>query len=350
MSKILSDYINPEIPGAFSGLSGFKKNNNFSDKKIENELFKTRVFTQHVIPRRTFKRRRVIVPEIDDTWQADLVDVQKLKYQNKHFNYILTVIDCFSKYAWAIPIKSKSANDTFDAIKKIIEESNRTPKKLHVDEGNEFSGKFKSYLESKNVIMYATESELKASIVERFNRTIKEKMWRMFTANKNKKYVDLLPQLMKNYNNSYHRSIKNKPSLINKKNERETFRILYGHYIDEPPNQFIIFKYKKGDYVRTVIPKGLFDKGYTIKWSDEIFIIDKQLSFQPPTYKIKALDGEEISKSFYEEQLKKVINEEFPLDTYKVIDTKNNKILVQKLNTSNTEPPFWIEKTKFLNE
>ena len=121
MSKILSDYINPEIPGAFSGLSGFKKNNNFSDKKIENELFKTRVFTQHVIPRRTFKRRRVIVPEIDDTWQADLVDVQKLKYQNKHFNYILTVIDCFSKYAWAIPIKSKSANDTYEAIKKIID-------------------------------------------------------------------------------------------------------------------------------------------------------------------------------------------------------------------------------------
>ena len=68
---------------------------------------------------------------------------------------------------------------------------------------------------------YTTNSDLKASVIERFNRTIKEKMWRYFTFKNNHKYIDILDQLLESYNNSYHRSIKTKPSSVNTSNENK---------------------------------------------------------------------------------------------------------------------------------
>ena len=78
-----------------------------------------------------------------------MIDLQKIKYQNSHYNYLLTVIDCFSKKAWVEPIKFKKAANTYEAFKKIIEESNRYPKNLHIDGGIDFIGKCKEYLLSK---------------------------------------------------------------------------------------------------------------------------------------------------------------------------------------------------------
>lgn len=348
MTEILKAYTNPSNPGSFAGLSGFLKNNNkFSKKNVEKDLLKLNVYTQHTLPKRKFKRTKIMVPGIDDTWQADLVDVQKIKYHNKHYKYILTVIDCFSKQAWAEPIKFKKASDTYIAFKKIIENSNRVPLNLHIDGGNEFKGECKKYLESKNINLYITESKMKASIVERFNRTLKEKMWRLFTLNKNKKYVEFLPLLIQNYNNSYHRSIKNKPSEINKKNELETFKNLYGFDREKGSQSFIKFKFKAGDYVRCVLSKNLFSKGYTINWTDELFIISIRHPSSPPTYKIKSLEGELLTKTFYEEELQRVLIDEFPYDTFQVLKEENNKIYIDKLNSENSEP-FWINKKEFL--
>jgi len=345
MTKIIDKYTNPAHPGSFTGLSGFLNNNKRLNKtQVENELLKTQVYTQHTQPNKNFKRSKTVVPAIDHTWQADLIDVQKIKYQNSHNNYILTVIDCFSKYAWAIPIKTKHATNVQQAFEKIIEGSKRKPLKLHVDGGNEFKGICKKYLEELNIQLYITESEKKAAIVERFNKTLKERMWRMFTFNKNKKYVGYLDDLLISYNNSIHRSIKNKPSKINKKNEQKTFNILYSN------NNKIKFKFLNGDYVRVVIDKDMkFKKGYTSNWSDEIFIVALRRPQSPVKYKIKALDGTLMTKSFYEQQLQKVIFEEFPVDTYLVLDEHNNKIQIEKLN-SDQQTKIWVDKDTFLNE
>ena len=86
MTEIFDLNTNPKQPGAYSGLSGFIKNNKNLDKiKVKKELLKTNVFTQHELPTRKFKRRKVIIGRIDELWQADLIDVQKLKFQNSHF-------------------------------------------------------------------------------------------------------------------------------------------------------------------------------------------------------------------------------------------------------------------------
>src|SRR5437867_12698331 len=102
--------------------------------------------------------------------------------------------------------KTKSSKNIMDAFKEILA-SGRKPNKLQTDEGTEFVNKdFQKFLKSEFIDFFTTKSEVKASIVERFNRTLKEKMWRHFTKNNTYKYTDILSDLLKNYNNSFHRT------------------------------------------------------------------------------------------------------------------------------------------------
>lgn len=346
--SILNLYSNQKNPGSFSGLAGFLKNNNkdFKKQNVLDILQTQPAYTNHIIPRKNFPRNKVIVSGIDNTWQADLVDMQQIKYQNGHYRYILTVIDVFSKFGFAVPIKSKEAKQTQAAFKLIFDKFKRIPKKLHIDGGTEFLGSCKKYLESLNIQTYITNSKLKASIIERFNRTIKAKMWRMFTLNNNKKYIHKIDDLLENYNNSYHRSIKNKPINITKSNENITFKILYGFSKEEGgTNEIIKFKYKIGDFVKVVKDKNIFEKSYTSNWTDEIFVITQNIPRVPPVYKIKSLDTNiDLTKSFYEHQLNKVLVE---FDAYEVLEENKNQLLIKKLNDEKNQTN-WVEKTQFL--
>ena len=111
----------------------------------------------------------MIVFNKDEIWSADLVDMQAFSSFNKGFKYILTVIDVLSKYAWAVPIKDKSAASVTNAFEKIV--SDRIPKKIWVDEGKEF---YNATFKKKFLInMHSTFNEGKAVVTERFNRTLK---------------------------------------------------------------------------------------------------------------------------------------------------------------------------------
>jgi uncharacterized membrane protein YheB (UPF0754 family) len=121
----------------------------------------------------------------------------------------LTAIDVFSKKGWASELKNKEKLNVKNAFEKFL--VSRKPKKIQSDKGSEFyNSVFQKLLKDNNIRMYSTDSDLKASVVERFNRTLKEKMWRYFTFSGTKKWINVLPQLIKSYNNTYHRSIKRK--------------------------------------------------------------------------------------------------------------------------------------------
>lgn len=310
-SKIQKLYTDPTFPGSYSGASSFIKSVKESkikldSKKIKDWLLNKESYSLHRSKRKNFKREKVIVSGIDDTWQADLVDVQKLADQNDGFKYILTCIDVFSKYAWAEPLKNKSGKTITEAFEKIFKD-NRKPIKLHVDKGSEFyNTTFKALLKNKNINMYSTKSELKACIVERFNRTLKERMWRFFTEENNYRYIDVLADLIKSYNNTFHRSIKTKPINVNNKNELEIYTNLYGYEKEIGEESPIKLKFKIGDKVRISKFKRVFEKGYTANWTIEIFVIHKILPSNPPTYIIKDLQDEVIEGYFYEEELQKI--------------------------------------------
>ncbi|KAL6417561.1 hypothetical protein ACFW04_012662 [Cataglyphis niger] len=126
---------------------------------------------------------------------------------NKGHNYILTVIDALSKYAWAVPLKSKSANEITRALSKITRNSKRCPKNLQTDKGKKFyNTEMRKFAKEHGVNHYSTYSVMKASIVERFNRTLKNSMWKYFTLNGTYKWIGELPRLVKEYNARKHRT------------------------------------------------------------------------------------------------------------------------------------------------
>ena len=164
---------------------------------------------------------------------------------------------------------------------------------LWVDKGKEFYNKhLEDLLEKNGIQMYSTENEEKPSVVERWNRTIKSKMWKQFTVQGNTQYLDMLPKLVKEYNNAKHSSIKMTPIEASKKsNEGTVYFNLYGDMgqVTSKP------KFKVGDKVRiSKYKRNVFKKGYTPNWTEELFIVDKIQYTNPITYKLKDLRGEDI--------------------------------------------------------
>jgi len=114
---------------------------------------------------RKFPKRRIITKGIDDLWAADLLIMSKYAKQNKGYNYILNVIDTFSKYAFLVPLKKKTGIEVAQAFERILKKSSRYPKLLHCDRGKEFVNKdFKKMLEKYKIKMYHTFNEEKSAI------------------------------------------------------------------------------------------------------------------------------------------------------------------------------------------
>jgi hypothetical protein len=327
-SNLLQErYLDASKPGSFSGLSGFyralkKEGKPVNMKKLKDWMNTQETYTLHKPVRKKFPRNRIIAQGIDNIWQIDLVDLKSMAALNDSFKYLMTCIDIFSKYAWVIPIKNKTGVEVEKALQKIFDQG-RMPDKVHTDEGKEFLNKnVKNLLNKNNVELFVLRSEMKASVVERFNRTLKEKMFRYFTEEDTKRYIDVLQNFVKSYNQSYHRSIKTSPVEVNNQNEEKIRKILYS----DNKFTFLDFKFKVGDYVRISKYKGVFSKGYTQNWTREIFEISKRIPRNPPVYRIKDLGNEEIEGIFYESELQKsIFDKDGEFEIEEILKTKKNK-------------------------
>ncbi|GBN67375.1 Putative uncharacterized transposon-derived protein F54H12.3 [Araneus ventricosus] len=296
-------YENPEHPGSYGGVEALFRATNgaFTRGEIKNWLAKKESYTLHKTVRRKFKKNRVLVSQMNQQFQADLVDMQSLSEYNEGYNYLLTCICILSKYAWSIPIKNKNAKEILSAFKIIFAE--RKPIKLQTDKGKEFLNKlFQNYLKKMKIKFFVTNNNTKASIIERFNRTLKTKMWKYFTENNTKKYIDIIDKLMLSYNNTWHRSIQMTPTSVTFENQSQAWKNLY----TEKKTKLTKPKFKVGDTVRISKEKLLFEKGYEQNWTLEIFTIDQVLLRNPVVYKLKDLSSELIQGSFYEQELQKV--------------------------------------------
>ena len=184
---------------------------------------------------------------------ADLADMQLLSKCNKGFRSLLCVIDIFSKYAWVIPLKDKKCISIVNAFQEIFDDSKRKPNKIWVDKGSEFyNNSFKEWLKDNDIVMYSTFNNKQSIVAERFIRTLKNKIYKYMTAISKNVYINNLDDIVKEYNNTYHRTIKMK-------------------HIDVKGNTYIDFKkeinnkdpkFKIGDHVRISKYKNIFAKGY----------------------------------------------------------------------------------------
>lgn len=298
-------YFNPSLPGSFGGVNALKNASGSTRNETINWLSGQDVYTLHKPIRHKFKRRRVLTLGINHLWQADLVDVSSLSGYNDNYKFLLTVIDTFSKFAYVVPLKNKSAQSVKNAFASIIENNNVWPLYLQSDMGTEFmNSAFQKYLKENGIKHYSVQSEMKACIVERFNRTLKNKMYRYFTYKKTYKYIDVLQKLVDSYNNSYHSSIKNIPSEVTPSKEKEIFDNLYPPKLGKSPP--IKFKFKVGDNVRISGKRRTFDRGYDQRWTNEIFVIKTRHPTRPHTYELEDLAKESIKGKFYEMEIQKV--------------------------------------------
>ena len=171
-----------------------------------------------------FERQKIIVNHIDEIHSTDLVDMTQYSKINKNYKYIFTNIDVFSKYAYAFPLKTKKIQDIKPCFEKIFEKNK--PKYIWSDkEPAFFSKEMQQFFKDNKVKIYHTNSHLKAVVIERFNRSLREIMMKEFVKNNNTIWYNILPKLIKIYNNRYHSTIKMKPIQVNKSNEKKLKKI-----------------------------------------------------------------------------------------------------------------------------
>ena len=267
---------------------------------------------------RKAEKRKVYSTFKDNIWGADLADMQLLSEYNKGIRFLLCVIDIFSKYAWLVPLKDKKGISIFKAFQSILKQSNKKPNKIWVDKGSEFYNVyFKTWLRDNDVVMYSAHNEGKSVVAERFIRKLKSKIYKYMTSISKNVYINKLDDIVDEYNNTYHTTIKMKPIDVKDNTYINTSKEIN----NKDP------KFKVGDYVKISKYKNIFAKGYMPNWSEEVFIIKKVKNTILWTYVINDLIGEEIIGTFYEKELQKTNQEEFRIE--KVIRRKGDKLYVK---------------------
>ena len=241
-------YETPSLRGSLGGVARLAQAHGVPVSRARAKLQGLLSYTLHKPRRRRFPTLPVVVHGMDDQWVADLVEMQPLKKWNRGMRYLLTVVDVLSKYAWVEPLKSKTGVAVAAAFDRILKRARgRHPVRLQTDAGKEFYNRtFQALMTRRKIHHFSTYGDTKASVVERFNRTLKERMYRYFTARNTYRYVDALPTLVQGYNVTKHRSIAMPPYDVTWANQRQVWQRLYGQRLARRVRP----KWKAGDRVR----------------------------------------------------------------------------------------------------
>ena len=311
-----------------SKVSGSGAKLTLQNEQLAEELYKPII--------RKIEKRKVYSTFKDNIWGVDFADMQLLSKYNKGIRLLLCVIDIFSKYAWVVPLKTKKGISIVKGFQIILKQSNRKPNKIWVDKGPEFyNAYFKKWLRDNDTVMYSTHNEGKYVIAKRFIRTLKSKIYKYMTSISKNVYIDKLDDIVDEYNNTYHTTIKMKPIDVKDNTYINTSKEIN----NKDP------KFKVGDHVRISKYKNIFANGYMPNWSEEVFVIKKVKNTIPWTYVINDLNGEEIIGTFYEKELQKTNQEEFRIE--KVIRRKGDKLYVKRKGYDNSFNS-WIDKANLV--
>ena len=304
-------YSNPQDAGSYGGQERLYQSARSRGLKVNRqqvaEFLKGKdAYTLHKPARKHYSRNPTIVATIDQQWQADLADVSSLGTDNDEIRYLLTVVDCFSKFAWVVPLKRKDSQTLEEAFATLLRKSApRKPQRLQTDKGKEFLNAPVQQLFRKNGIKhFTTENETKAAMVERFNRTLKTRLWTYMTANNTDRYIDVLDKVVHSYNHSVHRSIGMRPADVKPVHVSKIFHRLYGRYFATSSAQP---KVPIGQTVRVSSQKTAFDKGYRPNWTRELFqVVQSHPSTRKPVYKLEDWEGADIEGKFYPDEIQSV--------------------------------------------
>ena len=284
------------------------KEKGISRKDVKRWLETQSTYTRYKPKMKPHRYLKTFVGHLADQAQLDLVDMQKYGRENRGYQWILTAIELLSRYAFAVPVYRKNTESMTKAVQQFLDDFHerfgKYPNVVQFDEGLEFYNVgVKTLLKENGVEYFSSKSEKKAAIVERLNRTLKTMMWKYFYVKETHRWIDVLENFAKNYNNTVHGTIHMKPKNVDKKNENVVWITLYGHEMGELP----LPKFRIGDQVRIVSYKNVFTKGYEANFTEEVYEILEVIRGRPNVYKLVDPDDDEpLIGKFYEEELSAV--------------------------------------------
>ena len=309
--SIRKHYTDLNNPAAFTGLRGFLKNrsNRDGDKdQVAAALSALPTFTLHRAARKRYPRRKVFVPKIGNQFSVDLLYVHQWKAHNKGVKFIVTAIDDFSRYGYLVPVKNKRPQTVIDAMELIFKTAKLYPKFVMTDAGTEFTCKLtQKYFKDHGIHHFQTASTQHIPILERWHRTLRERLIRWMHHTKTKKYLSALEKIVHGYNNCVHLAHGFKPAELNKTNEMEAFERLYGGKEKKKTSGRRVPKFKVMDKVLLSKSKRPFEKGSTASWLDEVFqVIKVNSDHNPITYNLKDSENVDVFGCVYEHEMQKV--------------------------------------------
>ena len=237
-------------------------------------------------PKKNYPSNKVKYNHVDEIWSIDLADMVDYKISNnKGFRYIFIVIDNFSKYLWAIPVKNKYSQTITNEFSNIITTSKRKPPKLESDRGTEFYNSiFQNFLKLLNIHHFSRYTDKGPSIAERVIRTVRSLLKKPVFEKGRAGWLSELPSVVKHYNNTIHHSTKMTPNQASKKiNEKLVYSNLQERRVKRQA------KYKLGQLVRTTDIKRVFSKGDSTNWSYKLYTITEVIHNTIPSYRIDYL-------------------------------------------------------------
>ena len=253
-------------------------------KKVLTKIFIDEIYSKP--PRKNYETNKIVYNHIDEIWSIDLADMIDYKTSNnKGYRYIFIVIDNFSKYLWAIPLRNKNSQTITNEFSNIITTSKRKPLKLESDRGREFYNSiFQNFLKSKNIHHYSRYTDKGPSIAERVIKTIRNLLKKPVFEKGNANWLSELPSIIKQYNNTTHHSTKMTPIQASKKsNEKLVYSNLRDDRVKQKP------KFHLSQLVRTADIKKVFSKSDSTNWSYKLYTITEIIHDTIPSYRIDYL-------------------------------------------------------------
>lgn len=275
LSKIYYDIKNPAGYSSVDKLLTASRVNGLkaSRKDIEKFLQSQFTYTLHKQARKKWKRNPVVVTRPGELFQGDLVEMSYFARKNGGIKYLLTVIDAFSKYAYAVPLKNKTGKLVKEALETIFKDN--VPQSFQTDQGREFlNSEVQSLLKQLHINFYTSRNpQIKCSLIERWNRTLKNKLHKIVTAKGTSgKYIHFLEDVVNTYNKTRHGSTKFSPEEgLLEANRLQIFKNLYKFPNKRSMLKNIKFKepsVKPGDVVRLQHKNETFERGYWPNWTD----------------------------------------------------------------------------------
>jgi transposase InsO family protein len=319
VDKYLSSiYYDPKKAGSFAGAvklfeQAKKDGQNLKLSQIEKWLNMQETYTLYKRPQQVAQRSEVQTLYPGFLLDSDLMSMQGVSSHNKGFTFVLVVIDVFSRFLWARAIQNKEGKTVSKKLTEIFDTIPYKIERFRTDNGSEYKNSWvKKVLSSRSVKIQYTNNETKANYAESCIKTLKSKIYKYFNHKQTYKYIDVLQDIVKSYNDTYHSSIKRAPSEINSKNASYIWWELNIPKKIHPKKITTynpkIFKYNIGDNVRIQHGKHAFSREYHQKWTSEIFIIRNRMHRTGvPVYKIMDYNSDKIRGTFYENELQKVL-------------------------------------------